>query len=265
MGTLGGVRRREMLEVIRREGHCTMGELCERFGISLATVHRDTQALVLDHEVRKVHGGVEYVDPALRDGPWNSAFETRIHRHRAQKEEIARRAVSLVQADDVVFLDSSTTVLYLAREIMRSDRDRLTLVTNSVCVASEFHRFPRHMTLISIGGVYNSQLNSCLGGLARDALRGLRIGKTFLSAVGVSEHGIFTFHEDHASFLRELVEDSREAILLADSSKVGREALFRVCGLGALDAAVLDSGLTPEARAQLEAAGLRLWEGEGRP
>lgn len=258
MSKPGRVRRREILELLRECQHCTIAELGERFGISIPTVHRDINELVSANQVRKIHGGVEYALSSENDSSWNSGFEVRLNRYRQAKQEIARKAVHLLHEDDVIFLDSSTTALYLSRELVRADIGRLTVVTNSCCIASEFHCFPRHVTLISVGGVYNPQLNSFLGGIARDTVDSLRIGKVFLSAVGVSEHGIFTFHEDHAAFLRRLLEHCDTGILLADSSKFDREALFRICPLTSLTTVVGDRRIPDTARAWLAAAACKL-------
>ena len=263
MSKLSSVRQREMQAVIRERGHCTIAELSERFGVSVPTVHRDVNSLVAANEVRKVHGGVEHAPSSAVDMSWNSSFEVRVNRHRERKREIARRAFAFLEPEDVVFLDSSTTSLYLAREIQRGETGRLTVVTNSGCIVSEFHRFPRQMSLISIGGVYNAQLNAFLGGIARQAVEGLRIRTVFLSAVGVSSGGLFTFHEDHASFLGGLVSRSTRSILLADSSKFGREGLFRICGLGDLSAAVTDRGVPSQCQDWFSNAGCAFAGGEG--
>jgi DeoR/GlpR family transcriptional regulator of sugar metabolism len=165
---------------------------------------------------------------------------------------IAEKALALLEEDDVVFLDSSTTCLHLARAIRGSSLHRLTLVTNSNAIANEFPTFPRSFTLISLGGSYNPQLNSFLGGMTRDAAQHLRLRKVFFSAVGVSVDGAFTFHENHADFLRELIERAEQAILLADASKFGRDALFRVCDLPTISLIISDSPLPPDVAAGLE-------------
>lgn len=43
---------------IRQQRYCRMGDLAEHFHISLATIHRDVQELVVMGHVHKVHGGV---------------------------------------------------------------------------------------------------------------------------------------------------------------------------------------------------------------
>jgi DeoR/GlpR family transcriptional regulator of sugar metabolism len=256
MAQLADIRRQELKEYLRERGHGTIAELCARFGVSVATVHRDLNALLADGMVRKVHGGVEYTAPQVGgEESWNSGFTTRLQRNCEAKVAIAEKALALLEEDDVAFLDSSTTCLHLARAIRASSLHRLTLVTNSNAIANEFPSFPSSFTLISLGGSYNPQLNSFLGGMTRDAAQHLRLRKVFLSAVGVSVDGAFTFHENHAAFLRELVEQGGEGVLLADASKFGREALFRICGLERLHVVVSDPLLQAAPRAWLAAAG----------
>lgn len=255
MAQLADIRRQEMREYLRERGHGSIAEICQHFGVSVATVHRDLDEMMAAGLVRKVHGGVEYLAPPNGEESWNSGFAIRLRRNCEAKKTIAERALTLIEEDDVVFLDSSTTSLYLARAIRASALHRLTLVTNSNAIANEFPTFPRSFTLLSLGGSYHFQLNSFLGGITRDAMRHLRLRKVFLSAVGVSADGAFTFHEDHAAFLRELIERGDAGILLADSSKFGRDALFRICGLENLHAIVSDSQLAPTAREWLETAG----------
>jgi DeoR/GlpR family transcriptional regulator of sugar metabolism len=246
MAQLADIRRQELREYLRERGHGTIAELCDRFGVSVATIHRDLNELLAAGIVRKVHGGVEYTAPQNGEENWNSGFTIRLQRNCDAKMAIAEKALALLEEDDVVFLDSSTTCLHLAHAIRSSSLHRLTLVTNSNAIANEFATFPRSFTLISLGGSYNPQLNSFLGGMTRDAAQHLRLRKVFLSAVGVSADGAFTFHENHADFLRELVERAEQAILLADASKFGRDALFRVCELAAISLIVSDGPLPPD-------------------
>ena len=50
----------------------------------------------------------------------------------------------------------------------------------------------------------------------------------------------------------------QEVMIVADHTKFGRLALARLCGLEEVDQVVVDSGLTDEHRAMLEAAGLAI-------
>ena len=226
----GQIRRREILELIKGREQCTIDELKAHFDVSIPTLYRDINELADEHLIGKKHGSVEYLKKRPRDISLDSRFEERMNRQSDAKEIIARKAVALLEEDDVIFLDSSTTVLRLVREFAQLNLGRLTIITNSCSIIGEFASLPPAMTLISIGGTYNPQLHSFLGGIATKALETLRINKLFFSAVGVSTTGAYTFHEDHAAFLGQIARRGTP-VLLADSNKFEREALFRICEL----------------------------------
>lgn len=240
MAKPGQVRQKEILDMLKDQQHCTIGQLCKHFGISIPTVHRDIDELAASGLVRKIHGGVEYVTPPIDQQALNQSFQERILREQRAKQQIAHTAMSLLEEDDIVFMDSSTTVLHLARELAASNMGRITVVTNSCSIACEYYRFPKQMTLVNVGGIYNPQLNAFLGRIAHDTVAGLKINKVFLSAVGISGSGIYTYHEEHASFLNQLIHRSSENILLADHTKFNREALFRICELDMLQTIICD-------------------------
>ena len=106
---------------------------------------------------------------------------------------------------------------------------------------------PQHMTLISVGGAYNAQLHSFLGSITQQTLDQLPITKAFVSAVGVSENGLYTFHEPHADFLKHLLSRSSNNILLADASKFNRQAVFHICDLNQINTIVSDRKIPKEA------------------
>ena len=236
------LRSLEIIDFLKERRHCSMGELMERFEVSPATIHRDISELTRRKLIQKVHGGVALAAaPEPRTAPAvNSHFLARIDKDTDKKARIAALAVGKVAEGDIVFLDSSTTALHLAREIQRLALSSLTLITNSVLVIQEFHLFPPRFFLLSLGGNYNLQLNSFLGRSAVERLRELRVDKAFISAVGVTADGFSTYHEDHAEFLKEVVATARETYLLADSTKFGKAGLFRIGSLSDVAAVVSD-------------------------
>ncbi|QYY34337.1 DeoR/GlpR family DNA-binding transcription regulator [Ruficoccus sp. ZRK36] len=234
-------RRREILDFIKNRRHCTVEEIGQQFDVSIPTIYRDVNELAGEGLISRTHGGVGYIEAESRPEDWaQSRFGERMTRQLDAKRKIARKAATLLQEDDVVFLDSSTTVLQLAREAAALNLGRLTIITNSCAIINEFPSLPPTMTLISIGGTYNPQLHSFLGGIATKTVESMRITKLFFSAVGISVNGAFTFQEDHARFLGGLT-DMASPILLADSSKFQREALFGICDLTKLSVLVSDT------------------------
>ena len=222
----------EIVKFLKDRKCCSMSELMEHFNVSQATIHRDVADLVKRDVVRKVHGGVALPGalPGLtREPPLDSHFSTRISKNSTKKSIIAEAAVKHISDGDIIFLDSSTTVLHLARRIQKAHLSNLTIITNSVLIIQEFHLFPPHFFLMSVGGNFNCQLNSFLGRSAIDNLNRLKINKAFFSAVGLREGIVSTFHEAHAEFLKEVLQLAEGKYLLIDSTKFGKAGIFEIC------------------------------------
>lgn len=225
-------RQAALVEYIVREGYAWTERIAEHFKVSAATVHRDLVTLERAGLLRKVHGGAVSLAPRQEvDSPSERHFAQRMEVNRAAKQKIAEAAEKLVHQGDILFLDSSTTSLCLARRLQSSTLANLSIVTNSVLIAQEFHRFPSHFVLLCLGGIYNSQLNSFLGGMAIENLHKTHLTRAFFSGVGLDKNGLSTYYEEHAVFLREVLELAPENCLLLDSSKFGKAGLFNICPL----------------------------------
>lgn len=245
-------RREAMQAYLLQEGYCGVERLASRFGVSVATVHRDLSALSASGLVRKVHGGAVGSPsaplPAMASGAdrQDSHFCQRLEQNRSAKMMIAALAEALIESGDILFLDSSTTCLCLARRLQSSRLTTLSVVTNSVLIAQEFFRFPPHFMLMCLGGNFNGQLNSFLGRMAQEHLRQVRLTKAFYSGVGLDSSGLSTYHEDHAEFLRQVLGQAEENCLLLDSSKFNRGGLFRICGRERIGRLLSDQPPPPE-------------------
>ena len=218
-----------IVDYLKQKKYCSIHELIEHFHVSGATMYRDIADLSSRDVIQKVHGGI-----ALKErypGQKNSAsspFQERIRRNREKKEIIAQQALQRIEENDILFLDSSTTVYYLACLLEKSNFSNLTIVTNSVMVIQEFHKFPSHYVRIALGGSYDLQLNSFLGQATLRELEYLEISKAFVSAFGITEEKVTTNHEHHASLLMKVLEIASRKYLLADRSKFNRSGLFRI-------------------------------------
>ncbi|MBR0458430.1 MAG: DeoR/GlpR transcriptional regulator [Victivallales bacterium] len=228
-------RQAAISEYLARERYVSTERLAAHFHVSLATMHRDLDVLSLSGKLRKVHGGATSLlnvqmtlDPRQ---PNDRPFAQRLEANRAAKQKIAEEAEKLIAPADILFLDSSTTCLCLARRLQNSTLSSLSIVTNSVLICEEFHRFPPNFMLLCLGGSYNSQLNSFLGSMTIENLRRLRITKAFFSGVGLNSDGLTTYHEDHAAFLQQVIDLAPFHCLLLDSSKFERAGLFPICPL----------------------------------
>ncbi len=220
-----------IIDYLKQKKYCSVNELMEHFNVSPATIHRDITSLVRNNQVRKVHGGVAYIDPveaADKMTVLSSSFQERINWNQKLKLKISELAMREISEGDIIFLDSSTTVFFLAERLLESSFSNLTIVTNSAMIIQNFHKFPPHYVLISLGGTFDLQLNAFLGQAAIRELERLSVSKAFISAFGIDGGLVTTNHEYHSSLLLKVLEVAKRRYLLADRSKFNRSGLFRL-------------------------------------
>ena len=231
-----------IVDYLKQKKYCSIQELTGHFKVSAATMYLDIAELTARDVVQRVHGGVALLErTAARNLLSGSPFQERINRNREKKERIARRALDRIGENDILFLDSSTTVHYLAQLLEKTSFSNLTIVTNSVMIIQNFHKYPPHYVRIGLGGGYDMQLHSFLGQATLRELEYLEISKAFLSAFGVGDDKVTTNHEHHASLLMKVLDLAAQKYLLADRSKFNRCGLFRIASRRAFDEILSDS------------------------
>ena len=85
-----------------------MAGLAGELGISAATARRDLALLERRGIVKRIHGGA--VPPGLAQH--EDSFQQRLGEAVEGKKRLARAAAGLLEPDETVFIDSSTTAYY---------------------------------------------------------------------------------------------------------------------------------------------------------
>ncbi len=229
----------QIAEYINEKKTCTIQELMEKFDISHATIHRDIGALEEQGVIRRVRGGVAAL--ASEEPTIFSRYQDRLNRNGEAKLEVARKALDKIEDGDIIFLDSSTTVYFLAKELQKTNFTNLTIISNSLLIIQEFSLFPTNYFLVALGGNYDLQLNAFLGQTTMGDLEKLKIDKAFVSALGITGEGIFSRHENHSYFLRRVLEISRRNYLLLTADKFNKSGLFDIAPLSAVNAIIANA------------------------
>lgn len=246
------VRRRQRLAtIVESRGSARLDELSAALGVSQATVRRDLNELASHGRVRRVHGGVVAVDQRL-DEPH---FDVKAAANAPAKLQIAEAAVTLLNPDDTIYLDSGSTVLALAR--LLHGWTRLTVVTNSLPVAGELvGRGPR---LIMAGGELRAESRAIVGPLTRLLLDELRVDRAVMGTFALDlTDGMSTTDPAEAYTKRLVMQRAREVILLADSSKLGTHSFAFAGHLDEIEVLVTDRQPDEQSSRQLARAGVKV-------
>jgi DeoR/GlpR family transcriptional regulator of sugar metabolism len=229
--------------LIRDSGVIRIEDLCRRLKVSPATVRRDLDQLERGGAIRRVHGGAVSVESRL-DEP---VFADKTSLAAREKRRIAEAALRFVEPGDTLYLDGGSTVLELAR--LLRERTNLTVVTNSLHAAHELAgRGPR---LIVIGGELRRLSQTLVGPLTGPVLQELHLDKAFMGTIGFAfKEGLTTTDPSEAFTKRLVMEQAREVIVLADSSKAGKVSFANAGGWAKVDVLItdkqLDKGLARE-------------------
>jgi DeoR/GlpR family transcriptional regulator of sugar metabolism len=241
-------RRRRLLELVSRQGFATLEELVRTLNVSESTVRRDLEALDLAGTVKRTHGGAVY-SGEVRSMP---AFDDRAQTAIAEKRAIGRLAAAMLEDEDSVLLDGGTTTLEVARALLGR---RVQVVTNSLPIA-QLLASSQQTDLILIGGYVYPRTGVAMGPLAIAEMQGIRVRKSIMGAGGIVADGVYNSNLLLVETERQMMACGQEVVIVADSSKFGRLALARLCGLGEVHRLVTDPGLTDGHRSVLEAAGV---------
>ncbi|MEA3537316.1 DeoR/GlpR family DNA-binding transcription regulator [Rhizobium sp. CC-YZS058] len=248
----GGGLKTDRLDGIRSHlyahGFSTIQDLADAVGASLATVRRDLQILEESGVIDRVHGGARIAEGSSVE----LAFQEREKRQLAAKRAIAAAAYETLVPRTAIFLDAGTTVLQLARRI-RINPIPLRIFTNGLIVAQEFLNVPT-LDVTLLGGQLRSENASMVGPQAEAMLETIWFDQLFLGASAISTDGaIYSVDSAEASLNRRMLTRSANRSVLADSTKFGTTATYKVAPLSEARL-ITDAALGAEWRRQLEDA-----------
>ena len=244
-------RRQSLLELLRAQHGLRVPEIARLLDISEGTVRNDLNALEEQGYLTRVHGGA-----VLRESTQqvNAAFGVRHQEHAEEKNCIGAAAAGLVEDDDSILLDASSTAYYLALNLQ--ERRHLRVVTNGIEVARLLSQNPTN-TVILIGGVVRADGSSVTGLLSEQIISELHIQKAFVSCSGFSvERGMTEVHLEEAQLKRKALESARQVFALVDSSKLGHEDLTIFVRPIQITHLFTDEGITEEWEARLHWANI---------
>ncbi|MEU3605367.1 DeoR/GlpR family DNA-binding transcription regulator [Streptomyces sp. NPDC035033] len=259
-----GERWHALLDLLAAEGRLDVEETAAALEVSSATIRRDLDELAEQRMLIRTRGG------AIAHGvSYELPLRYKSSRHATEKQRIAAAAVELVAPGDVVGFNGGTTTTEVARALaLRAGGERrdaadgatpvFTVVTNALNIAGELAVRPQ-VKLVVTGGVARPQTYELVGPLTAGVLNEVVLDVAVLGVDGLDPRlGVMTRQEDEASISRLFAERAQRVVVVTDSSKLGRRAFARICGLDAVDVVVTDAAAPADAVARLDDMGIKV-------
>ena len=247
-------RQQAIAEQVLARGRASVSDLAQTYDVTTETVRRDLAVLDRAGVLRRVHGGAV---PARALHLVEPSVDERESTRAGHKQAIARAAADFIpRSGATVLFDAGTTTARVA-DLLPPDRE-LLVVTNSVPIAARLAgRGPVSLQLL--GGRVRGLTQAAVGAQALATLASLRIDIAFVGTNGISvRHGLSTPDPDEAAVKRAMVGCANFVVVVADSSKIGREEFVGFAPLDAVDVLVTDTEISAGDHDRLTGQGLEV-------
>ena len=224
------IRRKQILEILRRDNNVVTKELSKMFNVSLMTIRRDLKQIEELGYIKRTYKGaiIEELGTEL-------SFMDKTLKYREEKERIAKKAVEYIQESDFIALTGGSTTFQLALSLIKSDITDLTILTNSINIAAKLiDRKGFHV--IVAGGPMREKSYECVGESVLKTINQYNIGKFFLGVNGLSiKGGVSVSNIEESTVAQTTLKRSLMNIVIADNTKVGHNRMGYVCEIGDID------------------------------
>lgn len=222
-------REQQIMFLLQEKQQMTVAELSKLLYTSESSIRRDLTAMELNGLVKRTHGGVELVP----DNPNLVPFSSRLHYRIAEKKKIAKKALSYIQDGQVIFLDQSSSALFVAHELV--NKKQVTIITNNIEILTTMAK--SKLKVYASGGYISPTNRNCLiGEDAHDIFSKTHADVLFFSVKSLSSDGkLYEHTREEIHIHNTMLENAAKKIFLCDSGKFDRYASYMQCSLNDVD------------------------------
>ena len=221
-------RHDEILQLVRARDRMEVEDLAIHFGVTTQTIRHDLRDLDQRGLLKRAHGVAHRLDTVTT----RDYTARRVHRG-AEKQEIGRLAAGLVPNACAVMLNIGTTTEQVAMALQH--HEDLMVISNNINIITQLSGSPSK-TLVLAGG----RVRQCDGAvIGEDAVAFISRYKVDFAIIGCSsldaDGTVLDFDMQEVSVARAILRNSRQKILVADSSKFEVDAPVRICDIAEID------------------------------
>ena len=247
-------RREKIIEKIHESGRIKVTELSEEYGISEVTIRKDLEALEAEGQLKRVHGGAVGLNKLYVNMDLSERYKT----NAMAKKALADLAAEFIEDNDTIFMNAGTTLTYVLRAI--KGKQNVSIVTNSVQNATEAALYSS-FNVILLGGNLDSKYQFTYGADAERQLEIYHADKCILSVDGISaSSGLTLYYANEAPLARKMVDLAASTIVVADSSKIGRDVFARITDAKKTDILITNPTENKKELAALTKLGVKIYQ-----
>ena len=231
-------REEQILQLLSASKYMSVKELSACLAVSESSIRRSLTALEQKGILTRSYGGAELIETGSHVTP----FSVRARHNSPAKKAMARKAAALVRDNDVVFLDQSSSALYVAQELLQ--KRSVTVITNNLEILLLLA--DSDLAVWSSGGALFRKNRTCLlGEDACAAFEQTRADIVFFSTKALTADGtILDYAREEVCIRRCMLRNAARRVFLCDSEKVGGTASYKQGTLADVDCLICEEDLT---------------------
>lgn len=219
MSKVNDSRRSKIEKIVYEEEKVNVLSLAKIFKVSAETIRSDLSFLESKGILYRTHGGA-----TLRGSNIDMPMDIRAQENIDIKKKIAEEAIKHIKNDMVIYIDPSSTALYLGK-LLRL-RKNITIVTNSFDLANLLRESDHKIYLL--GGELSKQGKRTVGEFTLKMIECMYFDLCIFSMDGCKDiNGPANMIGDEVIMNQLIIKRSKKAYLLSDASKFDRNAHFQ--------------------------------------
>lgn len=217
-------RQKIILDKLEENNIIQVSQMTELLNVTEMTIRRDLIELEKKELLIRIHGGASKIE---KTQPKEFSNEEKLLKNKDLKMEIAGKIGQILMPEQNIYLGAGTTMEYVSEFI--GDK-KLNIFTNSLYLFKKLV-FLDNVNIKLIGGEFRKVTGAFVGALSLDLVSKMRFNQAFIGVNGVNNGKAYTYSPEEGILQKEILNNSFDRYLVADSTKLGYEDLYHFYNL----------------------------------
>ncbi len=247
-------RLRMILNILSQEKKVVVKDLAERFNLSSSSIRLDLGELEDRGLIIRTHGGAIIPDERREELVLSkNLLDQREGSFMEEKQRIANAVMDLISDGDSIMMDGGSTNYYIAK--MLHQKRGLTIITTSTHILPILAQI-KDANIFLTGGLFQREFEDLVGEISVEIMGRFSPDKAIMGIDGISiKQGLTTTEPSMVLLKRKMTSISRQLIVVADSSKIGKVCLAHVADLNQAKIIVTDKNVSKNDAAAISELG----------
>lgn len=219
-----------IVNILNNEGKVLVKDLSLKFNVTEDCIRKDLRILETSDIIKRTYGGAVL----KRKKADYENIEIRKDKDVDNKRLIAKKAFELLEDNETIFLDISTTNILLAKIIAESNK-RITVVSNMMDIILALKNSA--VKTICIGGVLSNELDGFVGSSAIENIDKYKFDKVFIGSCGVNiyDKTISTFDVEDGNTKRSIINSGKKVYIVMENKKFYYDGVYKFADISEID------------------------------